>query len=230
MLMGLASIFLAAEHDYVNAAWLILWGVLLDKLDGTAARLLDACSEFGVQFDSFADFVVFGLAPPSLVYFLLSTEATFQEGIPFLALASAIGFFVVSASVRLARFNIDTRADGNELFYGVPTTFTGAAVASAYLTWERHSGGLSPGWLCLLFLVLGGLGMNCSARLPKLKLRGNAFRKGFVLVNIVGVYTLTAFRMAPEYLFVVCVVYMTSGLVWGVTYKGESERVVTGQA
>ena len=80
MLMGLASIYLAAREDFVMAAWLILWGVLLDKLDGTMARLLDACSEFGVQFDSFADFVVFGIAPASLIYFLMANWSTRDHG------------------------------------------------------------------------------------------------------------------------------------------------------
>ena len=60
MLFGFASIAASAEGSYVIAAWMIVWGVLLDKLDGTAARLLDACSDFGMEFDSFADFVVFG--------------------------------------------------------------------------------------------------------------------------------------------------------------------------
>ena len=56
LLLGLASIFQATEGKYELAAWMILWAVLLDKLDGASARLLDAGSEFGAQMDSFADF------------------------------------------------------------------------------------------------------------------------------------------------------------------------------
>lgn len=222
MLMGLASIYLAAREDFVMAAWLILWGVLLDKLDGTMARLLDACSEFGVQFDSFADFVVFGIAPASLIYFLLSGQAAFQSEPSTIAFFGAVGFFVVASSVRLARFNIDTRADGHDIFYGVPTTFAGATVASAFLTWERYSAADVPGWICLGGLILLGLGMNCSLRLPKLKLRGNPLRKAFVLVNIIAVYTLAALRMAPEYLFCVCAAYLISGVVWGMFYTHDN--------
>ena len=69
MLFGLASMTMSAAGNFQLAAWMILWGVLLDKLDGTAARLMHASSEFGVQFDSFADFVVFGIAPAGLFYF-----------------------------------------------------------------------------------------------------------------------------------------------------------------
>ena len=75
MLFGLASVATSAaayvDHvagrpsadQFVLAAWMVCWGVLLDKLDGTSARLMKATSAFGVQFDSFADFVAFGIAP-----------------------------------------------------------------------------------------------------------------------------------------------------------------------
>jgi CDP-diacylglycerol--serine O-phosphatidyltransferase len=56
LLLGLGSVVKSAEGDFRLAAWMIPWGVLLDKLDGSAARLLDATSKFGVELDSFADF------------------------------------------------------------------------------------------------------------------------------------------------------------------------------
>ena len=71
MLFGAYAIALASDGQFQLASWLVLWGVLLDKLDGTAARLCHATSEFGVQYDSFADFVVFGLAPAAILFFAL---------------------------------------------------------------------------------------------------------------------------------------------------------------
>ena len=59
LLLGLASIVHSVNGHYELAAWMILWGVLLDKLDGTAARIMNASSPFGAQLDSFADFVSF---------------------------------------------------------------------------------------------------------------------------------------------------------------------------
>jgi len=63
MALGITSAYLSAHDQFTLAAWMITWGVLLDKLDGSAARLFNASSDFGVQFDSFADFVIFGIAP-----------------------------------------------------------------------------------------------------------------------------------------------------------------------
>ena len=56
MVLGVISAYLSAHDHFTLAAWMITWGVLLDKLDGSAARLFNASSGFGVQFDSFADF------------------------------------------------------------------------------------------------------------------------------------------------------------------------------
>jgi CDP-diacylglycerol--serine O-phosphatidyltransferase len=58
--LGLASIGLAMEVELYWSAWCILWCVLLDKADGTAARLLKGSSDFGKEFDSMADLIAFG--------------------------------------------------------------------------------------------------------------------------------------------------------------------------
>jgi CDP-diacylglycerol--serine O-phosphatidyltransferase len=52
-----------------TGAYFILLSVLLDKLDGFAARLVNASSEFGAQFDSLADLISFGLAPSFTIFF-----------------------------------------------------------------------------------------------------------------------------------------------------------------
>ena len=104
LVFGLVSIVASSSGNYQLASWLILWGVLLDKLDGASARLLNASSEFGVQFDSFADFVVFGIAPASLIYnrfwlIALDFRATFQ-----LCVFCFCVFLFTPAAVSAARF------------------------------------------------------------------------------------------------------------------------------
>ena len=59
----------SSKPPMLLAAWLIVWCALFDKLDGFAAKLLKASSEFGAQFDSLADLTAFGIAPGFLVYF-----------------------------------------------------------------------------------------------------------------------------------------------------------------
>ena len=55
MVFGLLSIVAALEQRFADAGWLIVWAVLLDRVDGLVARLLRATSSFGVQMDSFMD-------------------------------------------------------------------------------------------------------------------------------------------------------------------------------
>src|SRR5215510_4386090 len=76
---AMLSVMSSIAGHTVAAAWFALYCVLTDKLDGFAARLLGGSSAFGVQFDSFADFASFGVAPATLFY-------------SYLAQASALGF------------------------------------------------------------------------------------------------------------------------------------------
>ena len=65
---GMVSMWMSVEGNFEWAAWFIFWCVLLDKADGTAARLLKGSSRFGMEFDSMADLVSFGLAPAVMVF------------------------------------------------------------------------------------------------------------------------------------------------------------------
>ena len=102
LVLGLASIVQSTSGNFELAAWMILWGVLLDKLDGTFARLLNASSEFGAQMDSFADFVSFGMAPAALMYWGLSANDMVNQ----VWLSAGCMVFVVATASRLARFNV----------------------------------------------------------------------------------------------------------------------------
>ncbi|MCA9539369.1 MAG: CDP-alcohol phosphatidyltransferase family protein [Myxococcales bacterium] len=218
MLFGLASVAMAAQGNFELAAWMILWGVLLDKLDGTAARLLNATSGFGVQFDSFADFVIFGIAPGFFFYFRLGNVEPFTDSTGQVALLGAIGFFVVASSARLARFNISEPPAADRFFYGVPTTFCGGLLALCYLTWSKYelSPSLLPGFVPLM--VVAGLAMVSNLRLPKVKSRKNMALQLFQIGNILAAYVLGALRMMPEYLLGLSVLYISVGLVWGALY------------
>lgn len=218
MLFGLASVAVSASGHFELAAWMILWGVLLDKLDGTAARLLDASSEFGMQFDSFADFVVFGIAPAGLFYFKCSTMPVFAEGMGKLGLMAALGCYVVATSARLARFNISTPPGGESIFYGIPTTFCGALLALMFLTWSKY--GLDEGLLVWapVALLMAGLAMVSNIPLPKLKMRKNKLINAVQIVNIVAVYVLTPLKLMPEYLLSLCAIYIVVGVSWAATH------------
>ena len=67
MIFGLVSLWASHTGDHSLAAWLIIYAVLTDRLDGLVARAVKGTSELGMQLDSFADMLNFGVAPPFLV-------------------------------------------------------------------------------------------------------------------------------------------------------------------
>lgn len=102
--VGLHQYDLATRHFNI-AAMCIGWSVLFDFLDGRIARMANATSEFGVELDSIADVLSFGLAPAVLAYtWGLSNVEQMQK------LAWAVSFlFLVCGALRLARFNVQSR-------------------------------------------------------------------------------------------------------------------------
>lgn len=95
----------AATHHFDVAAMSIGFAVLFDNLDGRIARMANATSEFGVELDSIADVLSFGIAPAVLAY-----TWGYSTIVPFQKLAWAVSFmFLVCGALRLARFNVLAR-------------------------------------------------------------------------------------------------------------------------
>ena len=115
MMSGLSSVLLAFRGDFTLAAALIAVSIVLDIADGFVARLVGATSPFGLQLDSLADLISFGLAPAVLVH----TWAL--DDCPVLAWLAAF-LWLCCAAFRLARFNVtvDPTAD-KRYFVGLPS-------------------------------------------------------------------------------------------------------------
>ncbi len=211
--LGLASLTRSAQGDFELAAWMILWGVLLDKLDGSAARLLGASSAFGAQLDSFADFVVFGLAPAGLAYYQIAALGELEGTFAVAAIAAA-GIYVLAAAARLARFNISEPPMGDRIFYGLPTTLMGGIMAAAYLTSAKY--GLVEALVRFypVGLLAGALLMVSNVRLAKLKVRRSKAFNVFQYANVLAAYVLAPLRLLPEYLLGVATCYAVVGVGW----------------
>jgi CDP-diacylglycerol--serine O-phosphatidyltransferase len=119
---GFTSLIQSSREAFEVAAALILVAGVLDMVDGRIARLTGTTSEFGLQFDSLADLVSFGVAPAYLAWHWgLAPLHRLGWGIAFL--------FVVSAAMRLARFNMQVAGGSKRYFAGLPTPPAAAAVA-----------------------------------------------------------------------------------------------------
>ena len=143
MLFGLWSIVASFEHRLADAGWLIIWAVLLDRVDGFVARLLRATSPFGVQMDSFADAINFGVAPAVLMYCTLHAvpELGLHQGAGRVLLVGACGLWVLANVFRLAKFNVISEEPGahHPMFYGVPTTLAAGTLVIWTLVFLRYS-------------------------------------------------------------------------------------------
>jgi CDP-diacylglycerol--serine O-phosphatidyltransferase len=101
MVCGVTAIHMATAERWHDAVLLILIATILDTMDGAIARLLNACSKFGAELDSLADFLSFGIAPAILMYLWILNDAGRIGWVAALV-------FVICSALRLARFNVQT--------------------------------------------------------------------------------------------------------------------------
>src|SRR5439155_26838915 len=124
MFCGYACVVYAMRGEYQTAAPFIGFAIALDMLDGRIARLTGTESAFGLEFDSLADVISFGIAPAIL---------SFAWGLsPLGRLGWAAGFmFVTAAAMRLARFNIQSAAGTDKRYFvGMPSPAAAAVPAA----------------------------------------------------------------------------------------------------
>lgn len=100
-------------QDFINAGWFIVMGGVFDMLDGMMARLTKTSSEFGVELDSLADVVTFGVAPSAILY-----KAFFFQFVGTGLLIAALP--AICGAIRLARFNVQLVGFDKDYFRGLP--------------------------------------------------------------------------------------------------------------
>ncbi len=126
LLAGFLAMLWASGGHYTTCAIAIFASALMDGLDGKVARLTNTSSEFGVQYDSLADLVAFGVAP-AFMMFQYSLQQYNRLGI------AAAFLFTVCSALRLARFNISTATANKRFFTGLPTPAAGCTLAGLVL-------------------------------------------------------------------------------------------------
>jgi len=220
LLLGLGSIVTTQIGQLEFAAWLIVWCGLLDAMDGLAARLLKATSNFGAEFDSMADLVSFGVAPAVLVFNAgLQMAGVELESGQFWVLLTACGVFVLAGAMRLARFNLDTDKPRTGWFTGVPITACGGGLVSSMILVLIHHDDIASLlplhlYLPIIMFVLAIL-MVSRLRFPKAIIRKNMIINAFMVVNIAGIFVCGILRIFPEYLFSIGLFLLVAGIIAG---------------
>jgi len=178
--VGVISIVEASKGHFILSSWLILLALIFDGLDGRVARMTNTTSQFGVEFDSLADIISFGIAPAMLLYFYIGHEFG-RFGI----LVSAL--YVIFGAIRLARFNISTAKTDPNVFIGLPIPTAAVFVSMWVLLFNKYT--LQEYSIILLFLALGvAILMVSNFRYPSFKKveldRPMVFKTMIVLVLI----------------------------------------------
>ena len=146
---GFYSMVAGVNGDFRTAAIWIFGALICDGLDGKVARATGTTSKFGVEYDSLADLVAFGVAPGLLMYFWALK--------PFGRLGWLASFlFVVCGALRLARFNVQVETVESKRFVGLPIP-AAASMVSATILFFHHMGWPSSfkkaGILVLIYLL-----------------------------------------------------------------------------
>lgn len=181
LFLGILSVFASVKGEFDKAGIFIFLSLIFDGLDGRIARLTGTCSKFGVEFDSLADLVAFGVAPAMLVYFAAGHDFG-RAGV------LAAGFFVVFGAIRLARFNVQSECSEPNMFIGLP--IPSAAVFMACWTMllsscnviGEYKGALITASFVVSLLMVSNIRY---ASFKKMQLSKQALMKIFVLVLVV---------------------------------------------
>ena len=182
MFCGYACIVHTLNGDYATAAPFIGVAVVLDMLDGRIARMTGSTSAFGVEFDSLADIVSFGIAPAIL---------SFGWGLqPLGRLGWAAGFlYVAAAAVRLARFNIQSGTQDKRYFVGMPSPPAAGVVAATVFAYPAgFQGNMTalPVLALVALLVVPALLMVSTIRFRSFKTFDLQTRRSYAVLLIVA--------------------------------------------
>jgi CDP-diacylglycerol--serine O-phosphatidyltransferase len=205
---GFYSIIATFGHQYRLAAVMILVAQLCDMLDGRIARLTRATSSFGIQYDSLADLVAFGVAPGILVYTWALTPWGRWGWL-------AASLYVTCGALRLARFNVQIASVEKRHFVGLPIPAAADVIAATVLLYYFFGGqGATNKHIMMLLVIYAVAGLMVSEiRYYSFKEIRFHHRHPFpVLLGLIVLIMLTIAQPEPV-LFIVISIYALSGPV-----------------
>lgn len=222
--LGFYSMMASIKGNWPVAAWCIIGSIFLDIFDGRVARWTNSTSKFGVEFDSLADLISFGIAPAVMIYLLVLKDYGRDGQVGF---AIAL-FYVICGALRLARFNVKTYSESEPTpyFIGLPIPAAGGILASFVILYDIWAEGkrartislimkqipafyhLLPGIVFVLaILMVSGLRYSSLKRINLVKPRT---LRTFMVTVLVG---LMIYMYPQNTIFVIFVGYICSGIL-----------------
>ena len=194
-----AAITLLTSGDFRIALWLIVAAAVFDFLDGFAARLLKSVSAIGVELDSLADMVSFGLVPSLAMwslYDMVPAAGILPEGVAEYGRYLTL-IIVAFSALRLAKFNVDDTQHSE--FCGLPTPANGLFCLSVGLLATAGDLALCKEVVMVLAVVMASL-LISPIRMFALKFkgfgwRGNELRYSFILLSVAIIALFTRYAI-----------------------------------
>jgi CDP-diacylglycerol--serine O-phosphatidyltransferase len=216
---GYYSITYTLHGEWDRAAILIGIGYILDGLDGRIARLTKTASEFGVQLDSIADVVTFGVAPGFLAFSWgfsagagPGTTVAMHDNFGFLATFA----FVVCGALRLARFNVQTKkppeSSSKRYFVGLPIPAAAGMIASVvhFFNTPAMMNGSASFWWGVLIVFLAFL-MISTVRYSSFKELDVQKAKPTLALAATAMLIALVYFYSQEMLLAMATIYVSSG-------------------
>ncbi len=219
LLAGFYSITLTFAGDFWRAAVFILVANLLDVLDGRVARLTRTTSRFGIEYDSLADLVAFGVAPAVLAYrWALGPWGDFGW--------LAASLYVVCGALRLARFNVQVDSVEKRTFVGLPIPAAADVIASVVLLYYYVGGAGATYKRATLLMLIYALAALMVSNIRYFSFKELPFRRrqAFWILILGVVFVQIAIAMPQVVLFVAAVGYAFSGPVGALLGLGPWRR------
>ena len=198
LLCGSVAVFMATQGEFLGAFVLILAGGLFDFFDGASARWLKVPSPLGVQLDSLADDITFGLAPSMALMCFLK---------PIIGWWSLIALLMAAFSaLRLAKFNIDERQT---------TSFIGLATPPNAILWASVAAYPYTQTTSTFAWIMVGLSLLCCyllvCEIPFFSFKSVGKHRTRIIIFIVG-----------------CIVLIAGSIAWAVICQDPKKAVVAG--
>jgi CDP-diacylglycerol--serine O-phosphatidyltransferase len=228
---GFSSVVMSINAAGENPSGYFLWAAALliaagffDGMDGRVARAMNTATEFGVQLDSLADVVSFGMAPAILAYrYGFFTLGAGDHQLRAVGWAASF-FFIACGALRLARFNVQVGSVDPRFFVGLPIPAGAACVATVILCFPHPPSDVRWAYAFAAELFLVGLLMVSTVRFPSFK-KKSASRSARYWSLVAMVLVLSLFAAFREwFLLGFMAFFIAAGLLmnlaWMLGWKG----------
>jgi len=162
--MGVMAIYFIVKGDFFTAIILAWIGGACDIIDGKLARKYSLSTEFGIQLDSFADFLSFVVMPAFLLFYAVKQYATIS-GLEELVLGMVFIWYIINGLRRLVEFNLKVDVGEVEKYFeGVPTPLGAILLWVLYLLLAY--GCITSGYIIAVLVTLIAWSLNSTLKIP----------------------------------------------------------------